>query len=255
MAGLIRKIVSRVVEEIFPENMTCNACGMEMDHDDRYGLCSKCMSSIDMIDEMACEVCGAKIFADTRICTDCMARSRVVDRNYSAVVYSGIMTRLIHDYKYGGKKYLGKTLGNMLYDKYLAVREEIDADVIIPVPLNINRERDRGFNQAFVMLQQFDVDKDRIEENILVRIVDTPQQMSLPKDKRLKNVEGAFSVIDDISVKGCNVLLVDDIYTTGSTIDECAKMLYNAGANKVISITLANAHIERATEMTEDEYI
>jgi len=253
--GVIKNFVNKIISDIFPENYTCIACNAEMDHDDKYVLCDKCKKDIAFIDDKSCQVCGARIFADTHICTDCMANSRVVDRNYSAVVYDGVMKKLIHDYKYGGKEYLCRPLGSILYDKYLAVRDQIDADIIIPVPLNANRERDRGFNQATMMLHQFDIDADKINDKVLARIKDTPQQMSLPKDKRLDNVKGAFEVLDVSAVMGANVLLVDDIYTTGSTIDECARMLYDAGANVVRSITLANAHIERATEMTEDEYI
>ena len=251
MANILKRLFARIINDIFPENLTCIACSAEMDHDDKYCLCDMCKNKLEFIDGKECELCGAKVFADTRICTDCMANSRNIERNYSPLVYSGDVKRIVHAYKYLGAKYLSKPLGNILYDKYFKIRDEVDADIIIPVPLNKNRERERGFNQATLMLKQFEKDKDKIDDNVLIRIKDTPQQMSLPKDKRRENVEGAFSVVDESSVKGANVLLVDDIYTTGATMDECARVLYNAGANSVRALTLCNAHIERATEDEE----
>jgi len=252
-----KKFVDSIVGDIFPENFTCIACQAEMDHDSRYSLCDKCMDRLEFIGNKSCELCGAKIFADTKICIDCMANSRIIERNYSALVYSGEIKKIVHAYKYLGHKYLSKPLGNILYDKYVEVNNEIDADIIIPVPLNINRERERGFNQVTLMLKQFEKCRDIIDDKVLVRIKDTPQQMSLAKEKRRENVEGAFEIKDESAVKGANVLLVDDIYTTGATMDECARVLYRAGANNVCSMTLCNAHIERAVEdeVVDDDYL
>ena len=93
-----------------------------------------------------------------------------------------------------------------------------------------------------MILKVFDSDNDKIKTEILARKVDTPQQANLTRDKRLENVAGAFVVLDQDFIKDKRVLLVDDIYTTGATLDECAKVLINAGAKEVRSMTLAHSH-------------
>ena len=242
MKKVLSKILDSVRIDVFPNNYTCIICDCELDSDKRYCICDKCIKSVPFITDKFCIKCGAKVIADSLVCSDCKTTKRIVDRNVSAVTYSDNMRKLIHEFKYNGKKYLAQYLGRIMYDKFLELLHDFEPDIIIPVPLNINRSNERGYNQTIELLNYFESHKDIIDNNVLVRVKDTPHQASLPKAERKENVKGAFVVEDASKVKNKNVLIVDDIFTSGATIDECAKMLKKAGASRVYSITLANSH-------------
>lgn len=237
-----REKISKIVDSIFAENFTCNFCNCELPKDDKYNLCDDCKAKIVFIGSHACEVCGGYVLADSTVCSQCKNTKRMVGRNYSVIMFSGESRMHIHNFKYKHKAYLKTTFGNLLLDKYREIKKEYDPDIIIPVPLHKNRENERGYNQVDILLKVFDIDRDRINTNCLERIADTPQQANMNKYERMENVAGAFQVVDKDVVKGKSILIVDDIYTTGATIDECAKVLTKAGAKEVRSMTLAHAH-------------
>ena len=241
----LKRIFTNLKDAIFPDNYTCIICNDELNEDLRYGICDKCNKSIQYIDDRACVKCGAKLLADSTVCTDCKNNERIIERNYSVVVYDGKMRKLIHDFKYSNKRYLKKFLGAMLYDKYREVVEEFRPDIIVAVPLHKDRLRDRGYNQTELLLSMFAGDKEKIVLGNLVRVKDTPHLASMTKEMRRDKIKNSFAVVDEQVFKNKKVMIIDDVYTSGATIDECARVLYKSGAKVVCSLTLANSHIEQ----------
>ena len=118
----------------------------------------------------------------------------------------------------------------------------LDADMVVPVPLWKEKEKKRGFNQAALMAESFSkITGIPYDESVIMRIRDTAPQSSLRKHQRDANIRSAFKVTDENKVKGRKILLLDDIYTTGSTVRECAKNFYVNGAKAVMYIALAGA--------------
>ena len=122
---------------------------------------------------------------------------------------------------------------------------KVPFDVIIPMPIHENRLKERGFNQSELLLKDIEKNYGRVYKNLLVRTKDTPHQTGLGKANRESNLDHAFKVTDKQKVKGKIILLVDDIYTTGSTLNECAKTLKRAGASKVFALCLARTPINK----------
>jgi ComF family protein len=146
----------------------------------------------------------------------------------------------IHQFKYGGKSYLAKSLGPFLASVARERLNGIDGLLVMPVPLHPKRLRERGFNQSLLLARhvasQLGVELDFLS---LRRIRYTQPQTGLKKDERRKNVRKAFGLIDPKVVKGRKVILVDDVTTTGNTLNECARILKRAGAENIYCAVLA----------------
>ncbi|MEJ2691035.1 MAG: phosphoribosyltransferase family protein, partial [Deltaproteobacteria bacterium] len=145
----------------------------------------------------------------------------------------------VHALKY--ERYaVGVDAFGMLFREVFADPCFLAADLIIPVPLHVQRLKQRGFNQSMILASQFfPAFKGRIKPRALVRQRYTMPQTSLSRHQRLANIRGAFLVSNPAMVRGRSVTLVDDIYTTGATINECARVLRRAGAAKIIGLTFA----------------
>ena len=153
--------------------------------------------------------------------------------------YNPQVQKLIHLYKYrnmpGFSGYLGELLGRI----FLQQPELKNVDMILPVPLHISRYRERGYNQsALLALSVSKITGVPVYNKVLKRIKYTPPQASLNREERVKNLLGAFTVNKSISIRGKFVAIVDDVVTTGSTVNECARVLRAAGAGKVIVISV-----------------
>jgi len=156
--------------------------------------------------------------------------------------YEGALLDTIHLFKYHGKISAGEALGRMMaktsYD-FLVIG---DYSLIIPVPLHPKRLRERGFNQSLILARQiskiFSIPLDFIT---LRRKIRTEAQVNLSRQKRVANVRGAFEVTARNGIEGKKILLIDDVYTTGSTVKECSEILMKNGAEEVAVLTLARA--------------
>jgi ComF family protein len=165
-----------------------------------------------------------------------------LDRIWSVGVYEGVLKELIHQFKYKEKKYLANPLGKLLVDfvgKYL---KEERFDYIVPIPLDKARGRKRGYNQAELLAR---VLAEGINKPVLTHIVErrekTKPQFGLKRDERFENLSGAFEVSRSgkgnvTPIMGKTILLLDDLATTGATLDECAKALKRAGASEVYGL-------------------
>ena len=171
-----------------------------------------------------------------------MRRPLHFDRAFSAVRYDGVMKELIHEFKYTGKEYLGSALGKYMltFIKEYGIPVQY-VDYIVPIPLYAARLREREFNQALVLGKAIAEEFHRpLAARLLTRTRPTRSQAELEAGARAVNVKDCFSVREPSQVQGKNILLVDDVLTTGATCSEAAYTLKKAGAQIVFALTLAN---------------
>jgi ComF family protein len=157
------------------------------------------------------------------------------------VVYTSVFRKVVHRFKYRGQMRLAGPLGKILLATYLRFWNSGDIDLILPVPLHPKRFRQRGFNQAYRLVvnwKQFEKGL-AATPGLLVKTRVTAPQSGLQKAQRRRNVRNAFRVQRPEAVRSRRVLLVDDVYTTGATADECARVLLRYGAARVEVLTLA----------------
>jgi len=157
-------------------------------------------------------------------------------------VYAGGLLRAIHDFKYRRQPGLGRGLGRLITDNNYAGIDPEGFDIVIPVPLHVRRLRERGFNQSLLLARTVatacGIPVDFLS---LRRVRDTPPQTLMGRKERQANIRGAFAVVRRDRLRDRQVLLIDDVYTTGSTLAECARALLDGGAARVGVLTLARA--------------
>lgn len=152
------------------------------------------------------------------------------------------LRQVVQKFKYGRKVSLGKPLGRLLARGAAEFITQWPIDVIMPVPLHPKRLRWRGFNQSLLLARQISRTYGTPTEPFMLRRVkETPPQTQLTEDERRKNMRGAFALHGEKSLKDKTVLLVDDIYTSGATVNECSQTLRRGGAKEVYVLTLARA--------------
>ena len=158
----------------------------------------------------------------------------------AAALYEGVLRTCIHNFKYKHQIYLVKTLGNILTGALKEFTELSGFNIIVPVPLHSKRKRERGFNQSLLLAKEIGkLYGSEISAENLTRNRTAVPQTELSKQERIKNVKGIFSVKDKSKFRGKNILLIDDVLTTGSTVNECSRVLLEAGAVSIFVVTVA----------------
>ncbi|MDD4899690.1 MAG: ComF family protein [Candidatus Omnitrophica bacterium] len=241
---MLRKALKPLVNLIYPKK--CLACSTRLATETtNVFTCRACDEAIKKNLPPFCISCGRQLekksFAKN-ICVDCQRRKLHFDRAFSPCRYEGVIKELLHQFKYKGKDYLGEPLGKIMTDFIREYNLPIDyLDCVIPVPLHKVKLREREFNQAKVLGEKIarSFQKDLLD-SVLVRKRHTKAQAELEKNARLLNVRDSFAVTESSLVKNKNILLVDDVLTTGATCSEAAKSLKGSGANIVFVLTLAN---------------
>ncbi len=208
--------------------------------------CPACWEKIPHIAPPLCPGCG-RPFRDAlgssdHLCGDCIERRFHFDSARSAVLHEGTVRTRVHEFKFGGQLRWTPCLVDLLETAYVAWGPDAP-DFIVPVPLHTRRLARRGFNQAGLLARELGRKiKTPVLPCALVRKNSTPPQTRLKRDERLKNVKGAFEISRDAKVRGCRILLIDDVFTTGTTLSECAKVLKRkGGASEVYALTVTRA--------------
>jgi ComF family protein len=215
--------------------------------------CPDCLKNFVAISLPICDCCGMMFKGhedDNHLCGDCLMQPKEFRMARAAMVYDDQLMAVIHRFKYAGKTQLARPLGLLILGAYLRHWQNEEVDLILPVPLHTKKMRRRGFNQSYLLIDSWkSISKPMINElstipvktDILVRKKATLPQTGLGRQQRLNNIKGAFKVRIPEKVYGKKVLLVDDVYTTGATVDECARTLLKAGAQIVDVLTVARA--------------
>lgn len=192
---------------------------------------------ISIITPPYCMKCSKPLEDDIReLCRDCQRKEHVFTRGVAAFSYSKAMKKSMYGFKYNNRREYGKYYSEVLWEKYSNTILSWGADALIPVPLHRTRLRKRGYNQAQVLARFLEKESGiMVDDTTLVRIKNTKPQKELSDKERNSNIESAFQIrSNDLKYK--KVILVDDIYTTGATINECAKVLVGGGVEKVYFI-------------------
>ena len=222
--------------------MTCDAI---LEHHKHLPFCSACYAKIHFIQSSLCPCCGipfAGADGGSHLCGDCIVSKSVYSAARAVGRYETTLLEAIHRFKYNGRIHIGEILGKLTAEFAYPGFNIGEYSLIMPVPLHPKRLREREFNQSVVLAREvsrtFHIPLDFMT---LRRHVYTDPQISLGKKEREANVHGAFSVADSGKVKGQRIILVDDVYTSGSTVKECARVLMKNRAERVAVLTLARA--------------
>lgn len=249
--NLIKKISSEFLDCLYPENIICLNCGEELK--DENFLCKNCLNGLVKI-KHACKKCGNIVNSQTEFCDDCKGKQRAFDKAFSPFEYCETAQSLIYKLKYNKEKYIAKVFAQSLLETFLNAGIQ-DVDIVTCIPLNSNRKRERRFNQAEEISKEFVKELNnkniRVEENynIVKRIKNTPTQTKLTKEERKLNLENAFIIDGKKSYfKNKSILIVDDIFTTGATMEEVAKLFKKAHAKNVYCLTVCHTNINRYKE-------
>ena len=239
----MKNIFQKVLTTVFPNHYKCITCGKEIDYAG-FDFCENCIKNLPQINGKICLRCGEPIKSMANYCLNCKNNKHHFKRNLSAFTYEKPISDHIMNLKYNNKKYLGEIFTAFLVQKYLELN--ISADVVIPIPLHPNRLKERGYNQAEIIAKPLSEKLNiPLALNAIERVRDTPKQsLSKSFEDRALNIKDAFKVISKNEVKDKVVLLIDDVYTTGSTLSECAKVLLKAKAKEVYCLTVAHAKQE-----------
>jgi ComF family protein len=200
-----------------------------------------------------CSICGERVLSSYALsdpdglmrCPVCRRIERPFDRAVAYGSYDGGLRELVHLLKYNGVRPAAAVLGRMLAETIAGLQSEFEQPpiLVVPVPLFQGKRRQRGFNQAELIaraaLKQLQDERLRIRVDLLERIRDTHSQIGLTSHQRRENLRGAFAVERAAEVTGRDIILVDDVFTTGTTATECARVLRRAGARQVWVATAA----------------
>jgi ComF family protein len=209
----------------------------------RYGtwLCPECSSEIERIRGPLCPRCGQPGAESDRLCPACRRVTPPIDGIRSAAYFEGVLREAIHRLKYRGVQALARPLGQLMAEQWAVWR--IPAEVIVPVPLHPARLSERGFNQAVLLAHQLEAAIGLpVETGCLVRTRATAPQTSLDAVARRDNVWGAFRCLDD-RLAGRQVVLIDDVCTTGATLNACSVALQDIGVSSVWAYTLSRPRL------------
>ncbi|RMF09884.1 MAG: ComF family protein [Alphaproteobacteria bacterium] len=230
---------ARLTDALFPAR--CVGCGVDVDAQGR--LCARCWRDVNFIDGPSCACCGYPFDVNLGVdvlCARCLASPPAFATARAAFRYDDGSRRLVLSYKHGDRLEATAALASWLMRAARPVLGEVD--LVAPVPLHRWRLLKRRFNQAAELARALARQADlAYAGDLLVRIRATRTQGGLSRTGRQRNVQGAFQVSGcwSVGVRGRSVLLVDDVMTTGATVDSCARALLRAGAGAVHVVTLA----------------
>jgi len=238
------RILGRVLDFLLPTS--CSYCNGPVGNSGIPYFCSACWMDFAPLSGPVCPRCGSPFDSPETLshspeheCGPCRRYPPRFDQALAVGYFEGPLREAIHQYKYRPCRSLGRPLGSWMAGK---VRQLTELDMVMPVPLHPTRLRQRGFNQALLLAHQM-CEKNDIPllcDN-LYRVRPTRPQVELTGEERLKNVAGAFALRRPDAVKDRSVMIIDDVFTTGATLNECAAVLKEAGAAQVVALTLARA--------------
>lgn len=219
------------------------ACGCDLPYHSKDYLCAACLSLLTPPGPLYCQRCGVNLPSGGAHCRSCRGSK---ERTYkckiirSAWVFNTSSRALVHGLKYGGADYLAANMGRQMAQNFARYAELAAADLVVPVPLFRLRYRQRGYNQSELLARSFAAHTGLpLCQGGLIRTRDTVSQTTLGRAARLTNMTGAFLCVRPETIKGKTVLLIDDVATTGATLEGCALALKQAGAKRVLAYTYA----------------
>jgi len=236
-----KKFFKDCVNLVYP--ISCFSCGIKLNLENNMPICMECFQKIKWNAPPYCIRCGKSMSEQRQyrsICAECKSSNFYFVRIWSCCIYEGIIKDAILRFKYSENLYLVPFFKEVMA-KFIKNNIDKDiADVIIPVPLFSSRLREKGFNQSKILA---DIVKEILNKPILLnalkKVKSTKPQQELNRQERLSNLSGAFSVFNSKEIKNKNILLIDDVLTTGATLNECARVLKEVLCKEVFALTVA----------------
>lgn len=218
-------------ENLIFTNHACLSCRREIEDGTEYSLCKNCNKNLERIGGVVCKTCGEKILEGNTFCDRCKQINYDFDYSNSFAEYGEIASRIIKRFKYNGKKYYADFIAELMLenDNYFDY-----IDIITFVPISDKRKKERGFNQAEEIAKILGEKLHTEVVDILEKVGSGKHQAGLSQKDRRKNLAGTFELKEDVKklIKDKNVMIIDDVFTTGSTLSECAKALRSSRTNK-----------------------
>ena len=239
MKNKLKRIVVFIFNVFLPPR--CLICDTIVQ--DRNGLCPKCFSKVNFLTDRCCPVCGRPYTfpideGESLVCGKCLTKPPKFNYSRSVFAYDNFSRGLILPLKHTDSTESVPYLANLLYlrGKDLITK----SDILVPVPLHWRRLMKRKYNQSGLLVNALSkLCKKPYLSDVLVRVKNTQSQGHKTRKERQENIKDAFAIRHQEKIKGKTILLVDDVYTTGTTLNECAKLLKENGVKEVNVLTLA----------------
>lgn len=229
---------SKALNFLFPR--TCVVCRRDVSERAAFAVCDSCWDDIPRWDGLICEICGLPLPDGGSRCFHCRRYARAFRFCRSAALYEGVVRTCLKLLKYNGREFLAKPLGRLMAERFAEWPELQRIEGVVPVPLHFWRKHGRGYNQSELLAKSFCASTGiSLAEGVLKRLRATRTQTELKREDRFLNVENAFAVRRADAVRGRSLLVVDDVCTTGATLEACARALKTAGARQVCALTVA----------------
>lgn len=244
LAQFLRDSADSLTAVLFPA--LCRICDAPLPGASRIPICANCLSQFQQIPAPFCEKCGrpfASLYAGASrnpLCHLCRRGVYDFDLARSFAAYDDAMVRAVTLMKYNAIAPLGNWFAARLAELLARQPLTLSPDAVVPVPLHAARLRERGFNQAELIARPLARQlKLPLNAALLVRTRPRPNRLKLSRKERWRTVRGAYAVREGVEVDNLRLLLVDDVYTTGATLDACSRALRRAGAAVVVGVTVA----------------
>ena len=240
---LFKAVLNSLITVVFPSS--CVLCRAMVEDVALGVVCLNCWKRVNPGVGEICSRCGyfipsTRLFSNTPLCGSCRRNLFHFDFARAYSTFNDPIKEIVHQFKYHAHQSLARPLSSLLFQIYSDNHRELWSDLVIPIPLHKARERERGFNQSFLLAKYFCRQSNlSLQSGILVRGRPTATQAGLSRRARRLNMAGAFRITAQGRVQNQSVLLIDDVFTTGATLNECARLLKEKGARRVNVLTLA----------------
>lgn len=232
---ILVKLGTMFADALYVEHIKCLNCGKDLPKQNIYDICDKCKEDMPFNNGRRCMRCGKNVIGEANYCFACKNTERHFDRAVTPFLYSGIVAKLIKRFKYNNAPYLAKTFARWLAQEY--AKSDFEVDIVVPVPMHEEKLKKRGYNQAELLAIEFcKITKLPLDTTHLIKKVNLATQTQKSYDERAE-VEDIYALTEKKYFKGKKVLVIDDVITTGATLDACAKTL---NASKVYGLAVAN---------------
>lgn len=255
-ADVLRSLIGFVLQD----QEYCTICGGSFEKGGSIDICAECLDKLSLIGAYVCERCGCPLCSDMLkvsqekktlmrsiydffndeklICSDCLSQKQAV-KSRSPLIYQGYVRELILSFKFDGRYTLAEPFSQIMAQYMLEAKPFGRIDCITYVPLYTRKLEERGYNQSELLSKGVSRRLSIPVIQGLVRVSEGKPQSLTEKKERRANIDGCFAISHQGFVRGKRILLIDDIYTTGATVNECAQVLLDGGAASVVSLTAA----------------
>lgn len=237
----LKKKLNKIYDAVCPPNIKCIFCGDEIRNVNKFNICDECVNNLPRNNGKICKICGSKIEGEGELCENCFSHIPSFDIARAPFLYEEPISNLVQRFKYHNGKYLFKPLSEFMIDEYL--KNNFNCDLIIPMPLSKQHLKIRKYNQAEELAKHISQNLNiPLYNGIIERVKDTEKQTKLTFTERLENLKDAFKILDKKAIKNKTILVVDDVITTGATLNSCCLELRKGKPKKIIVLTLAHTY-------------